>query len=226
MGIWYAVVSIVAILAGPILAIQLQKFLERRTDKRQRQMGIFKTLMATRASALSPEHVQALNMIELEFQDQRTILAAWHEYLDHLGENLTDEAVEAWVVRKHDLQANLLDVMGKHLGFDFDKVVIKKGAYLPTAHSNWEMTSHIIREHLVKVLTGQKPLNVAFAAADPDSKTRNEATQAAIARIISGEQPINVRLVGPEEITALAKSLGGMRVGLLGATVPEDDSGS
>lgn len=40
-------VTIGAIIVGPILAVQIQKLIERYTEKKDRKLNIFKTLMAT-----------------------------------------------------------------------------------------------------------------------------------------------------------------------------------
>ena len=61
------VLTILAVILGPILAVQAQKAIERWRERRNRKLWVFKTLMATRGSRLSPNHVQALNMIDLEF---------------------------------------------------------------------------------------------------------------------------------------------------------------
>ncbi|WP_373426698.1 DUF6680 family protein [Neorhizobium galegae] len=65
---------ILATLAGPILAIQVQKFLERGRENRNRRLQIFRTLMATRAASVSPAHVEALNSIALEFYGRKNLL--------------------------------------------------------------------------------------------------------------------------------------------------------
>lgn len=59
--------EIIATIAGPILAVQAQKWLERLRERRNRKLKVFQQLMATRASRLSTDHVQALNMIDLVF---------------------------------------------------------------------------------------------------------------------------------------------------------------
>jgi len=54
-----------AVLTGPILAVQVQKFIESWREAKQRKIYIFKTLMATRGTTLSPRHVEALNIIDV-----------------------------------------------------------------------------------------------------------------------------------------------------------------
>lgn len=58
---------IAAVILGPILAVQVQKRIEKLREKWGRKNHLFQILMSTRASRLSPDHVQALNMIDLVF---------------------------------------------------------------------------------------------------------------------------------------------------------------
>ena len=64
-------VMVFAVLIAPLLAVQAQKFIERMREKRQRKLSIFFQLMATRATRVAPQHVQALNMIDIEFYGKR-----------------------------------------------------------------------------------------------------------------------------------------------------------
>ena len=64
---------ILAIIIAPILAVQVQKIIESRRSKRERKLQVFKALMATRATPLSPIHVEALNMIDIEFYDDKML---------------------------------------------------------------------------------------------------------------------------------------------------------
>jgi hypothetical protein len=64
---------IIAILIAPFLAVFAQRQIDLWREQRQRKLWVFKTLMATRGRTLSPEHVQALNMIELEFTKRATL---------------------------------------------------------------------------------------------------------------------------------------------------------
>jgi hypothetical protein len=59
--------TIVAIVVGPILALGAQRVLDRIREKKKRRMDIFLTLMTTRASPLAPNHIQALNSIDVIF---------------------------------------------------------------------------------------------------------------------------------------------------------------
>ena len=60
-------ITILAIIAGPILAVQAQKIIEGVKERKERKIRLFHTLMETRAARLSGQHVSALNMIDLEF---------------------------------------------------------------------------------------------------------------------------------------------------------------
>src|SRR5690349_16488287 len=82
-------IYMVAIIAGPILAVQAEKWLARRREEQGRKLWLFRELMATRAARLSARHVEALNLIELEYsaakKTQRRVHEAWRSYFDTLG---------------------------------------------------------------------------------------------------------------------------------------------
>lgn len=65
---WWVVL---ATLAGPILAVQTQKFIERASERSKRRQWIFTALMANRATRLNDDYVKALNSIDLEFSPKR-----------------------------------------------------------------------------------------------------------------------------------------------------------
>jgi hypothetical protein len=61
------ILTIIALILGPILTVQVQKFIDRAKEGKNRRLWVFKTLMATRHATLSIDHVAALNRIDLEF---------------------------------------------------------------------------------------------------------------------------------------------------------------
>jgi len=74
--------AILAILAAPIVALQIQKYIEDRKEIRARKMQIFRTLMATRATRLDAKHIEALNMIDIEFFKNEKVTEKWKLLLD------------------------------------------------------------------------------------------------------------------------------------------------
>ena len=161
---------VAATLAGPVLAVQAQKWIERYREKRSQKISVFSTLIATRATPLSAEHVRALNTIDLAFKDDKLVIEAWREYLDSLTPLSQDS---------HNKFIDLLFVMGKNVGFEFDKVMLKRASYLPQAHVDEASAQADLRASLLAMLTGQKEI------------------QAGLSSFLSGEKPLNVMIVNP-----------------------------
>ena len=94
------VLTIVAVLLSPVIAVRADKFIEKSRAKMNRKIAIFKTLMATRGSKLSIDHVTALNQIDLEFYGNKKfqkVVHAWKEYLDQLNVKFEgDEEFKRW----------------------------------------------------------------------------------------------------------------------------------
>lgn len=162
---------IIATLAGPILAIQTQKFIERIESKRNIQIGLFKTLMATRLERVSQTHVNALNMIPIEFYGNKykIINDAWKSYIAHLGQKTDNQ--EAWNQRCDDLFTTLIRSIAEKLGYNFYDSEIRREIYSPIAHSKMQTDNEIIRSGLIKILSGETaiPMEVTSLPVDPEA---------------------------------------------------------
>jgi len=152
--------TVAAVLLGPILAVQAQKWVERRREERNRKLWLFRELMATRGTRLSARHVEAINLIELEYSagrtKQKTVWEAWKSYVDALDKTPVDAAAQASHFQKRDdLFVDMLYEMGTYLGFGFDKVAIRRNCYTPVAHGYVEEDLNIIRKGLAKIFTSK-----------------------------------------------------------------------
>ena len=160
----YGIVSIVAIIIGPILAVQLQKYIENKNETKYKKIQIFKILMSTRAARLSSDHIRALNTIDLEFntgnKDQKVILA-WKEYFDHLCHDSSDEKlIPIWSSKSDELFTELLYQMSISLGYKYDKVLIMRNAYSPKGLAEYDAQNILIRDNVLKVLKGDNFISV------------------------------------------------------------------
>src|SRR5947209_4778285 len=95
--------SIFAVLLSPLIALEVQKRLDDRRTRRDRKFELFQKLMTTRATQMSPAHVEALNAIEVEFYatagPYKKVLDAWRFYITHLNKPMGDseESIGRWV---------------------------------------------------------------------------------------------------------------------------------
>ena len=167
-------IIVFATLAGPILAVQAQKAIESLRDRKSRKEKVFAQLMATRAARLSPEHVQALNMMDIVFfggttlgmrrrsKEEQAVLDAWKEYHDNLGEGADWPEVhqQAHYAQRGELFLNLLYAVAQDVGFSFDRVQLKRGAYSPMAHEELENEQRALRKALLRGFSGDAPLKM------------------------------------------------------------------
>jgi RNA polymerase-binding transcription factor DksA len=153
-------VTIAATIAGPILAVQAQKWVERARASAQRRDWIFTTLMGTRQARVSFDHVRALNMIDLAYygtripvfgwvwrnKREKEVLTTWHDYHTHLslpadGHRPQNEAEQRdWNGRGDELFTNLLDRLAV------------------------ELQQQAMRHLAIEVLAGNKPLSMEVKA--------------------------------------------------------------
>lgn len=206
---------VVAVLMAPFLAVHVQKRLELLREKRQRKMNVFLALMGTRAARVSPSHVQALNMIDTEFygrkilwftyrsRSEKAIVESWKLYRDHLNNSAPSDDKEpaGWLQRADDLFTDLLYMMAQSLGYDFDKVHVKRGAYSPVAHGDVEREQRAISKNLADILSGTKPIPmqlVSFPGSE-EALDKQKELQQRIVEYLDGKRVLKVKLEGEEK---------------------------
>ena len=121
--------------------------------------------MSLRIQFLSPAYVQALNLIDVEFtdanKDEKAVRDAWRELLDLLNNYKTIKNADE---KAADLRVALLSTMGGCLGYTFDKVTLKKGAYYPEWFDTVEVEQHSLRRQLLELFdgTGRRKIPIAM----------------------------------------------------------------
>jgi hypothetical protein len=185
---WWVVL---ATLAGPIVAVQTQKWIERATEKRRRKNAIFNALMANRATRLADDYVKALNLIDIEFLPgsirparHRAVINAWRalfgELQNGLREGETDAQISAWHQRCDDRLVELLAAMSAALGYSFSQEELRRGIYYPRGHVEREQAQLAILNGVRQIVEGRQslPMKITEAPASPElAKLQSQLTE-------------------------------------------------
>ncbi len=140
--ILFGIITTVAIIIGPILAVQAETYLSRRREERERRLQVFRTLMLTRKIPLAPNRIDALNLIDIYFEKDDEVTKEWRAYFDALNNLFKDGIPEEEAKRLKDKSEekfiDLLDSMSKAVGYKkFDKTYLKNTVYFPQAYSGY-----------------------------------------------------------------------------------------
>ena len=144
-------------------------------------MDIFRTLMRTRRTRLFIDHVSALNLVEIEFRDDKKVSAACKSYLEDLGSEqprradeevavdstgeemrIRNERYNTRVVKAREkLLATLLHEMAQVLGYkEVAALDIFKGGYSPQGWADIDVQQEIIRRYVIDLAFGDRALPV------------------------------------------------------------------
>ena len=170
--------TILAVFLGPIIAIQIQKFIESKNEKKNRKLYIFRALMTTRGNNLSAAHVEALNMIDIEFygnnKNDKKVIEAWRTYFDHLCRAPDDVTApdhqtnySIWTSRRSDLLIDLLYEISGGLEYSFDKAILRSGVYAPKGHQDFENEQTFLRRSLVDVFLDKRAIHIDIKNLNP-----------------------------------------------------------
>lgn len=190
--------TITALFVGPILAVLVTRIIDFRRSKRERRLDVFRTLMRTRRTPVSPEHVTALNLVEIEYQGVRSELTAWEELFRHFTLNPPrhrDEEVNADLTREQksaredrynqrvqserdQLLAKLLHAMAKFLGYRIEQIDILSRGYYPQALSDIDLQQYAVRHLLTQMSLGKRGLPVEILTRTEDNTSPGQGEKA------------------------------------------------
>ncbi len=158
-------ITIAAILVGPIAAVLAQLWIQARRQKRDQKMWVYGTLMSFRATWVAPDFVRAMNFVDVVFHKNADVRAKRKEWLASIrNRNLDGSPIQVDWNKAEDLFAELLDLMGKELGYDFAHTEIKDTAYYPEGHEKMDRAAIELREKGLAVLEGKANIGVVVHA--------------------------------------------------------------
>ena len=166
----YEWISIVAVIVAPIVAVVIGQFLQTRSKKREDKMRIFTVLMNTRIYLWTEKSVEALNMIDIVFVNDKKVRAAWAELSN--AYNSSEESAQMDNKRMM-LKYKLLEEMAHCLGYK-DKITWDtiQNPYMPKAMSD-ELkkqeqfkNGQLALSELVQKMNGVQPNHTADTTED------------------------------------------------------------
>ena len=107
------VTTTIAIILGPIFAVIITLWYQNMREKRQHKFLLFRTLMSRRKDffPISQEWVDALNLIDVVFHDNKKAVSLWHAFHGMLYHGKRDYEEED---RKY---LDLLHTLARDLGY-------------------------------------------------------------------------------------------------------------
>jgi hypothetical protein len=163
------IATIVAIVYGPIKAVEItrKKDIERDADARKRL--ILSTLMRTRKMVMNADHVGALNQVQLEFFNHADVISAYKAYIANLSETVPapGNALNNFLARRSDLFFDLLHTIAKASDVMIDRHDLDRLAYVPFGWQTEQNEIQAFRTAMLALLNGQRTLLVAQGQPNP-----------------------------------------------------------
>ena len=154
------VVMVLATLVSPFLAVQASERLRANVAAKEAREKIFHTLIATRGARMTPDHVAALNRIDLTFPPESFsgVSDAWNLYMRHLSQpEPTDPAARvALATAGNVLFLGMLRAMASALKIPFSDSALRHNAYYPMGYVHNESQHYALRDAALKVLQGEQ----------------------------------------------------------------------
>lgn len=156
------VLTIIALIGGPVLAVLITRYCDGKREANRRKWEIFKNLMCYRKLPLSQGFVSTLNLLEVEFHDDKAVLAAWKSMYKHFHKEVPteDHRKKNFYDEQEKLRVELLQKVAQSLGIKLDSLDMFHSGYAPQGW-NWDEAEQLqMRKKLDEVLEGTRLLPV------------------------------------------------------------------
>ncbi|MGO9392138.1 DUF6680 family protein [Rhodoblastus sp.] len=166
----------IATFLGPVMAIVITRWRDKVREVRSRKLAIFRTLLATRRQIINAEHVNAINLIEVDYYGVKNVEDSWRIYNAHLSipTKTTPDERRVWDEKRNELLAKLIFAMSQKLGFKMSEIDIKNGGYSPDGWRYRDDRLGEIQEFALKIARGNVRFPITAAMYDSQPSPNSE----------------------------------------------------
>ena len=125
----YELLTLVAIVVGPMGAVAITVASERRRRLKERQTQTLRTLLSTRHLPSDPAYSTAINLIPVDFNDVGSVMMAWQAYIEKIRTVPNAGGEETHRKDCVNKQTKLIFAMIRHLGYRLAESDIDISAY-------------------------------------------------------------------------------------------------
>ncbi|ENA1765338.1 hypothetical protein ABF176_002549 [Flavobacterium psychrophilum] len=125
-------VTALAVYFAPLKAVEIGRKLNDEQNQQKVKSDLFLTLFSLRGNPTAYTFVNALNQIDIVFQDEPSVLAAWNKLFESLNNVGLINAMET----RNLLRTDLLSQMAISLGYQGLKQTDIQKNYSPQAHAD------------------------------------------------------------------------------------------
>lgn len=108
------IINLIALIVVPIAAVYIGQKLQDREQKRKDKIQIFKILMTSRIFGWTNDSVQAMNLIDVVFADDKDVCDQWKVCFDKMR---IENPTETDLLKMKTEKEKLLEKMAKSLGY-------------------------------------------------------------------------------------------------------------
>jgi hypothetical protein len=125
----YEWLTLLGVIAGPIAAVVISLWVERRRRTREQRLQVLRTLLNTRHLPADPGWSGAINLVPVEFNDCSSVMEAWKAYIDCVRYEASPENVHTHYEEMIAKQTTLIFRITRELGFSLPESDIRSSAY-------------------------------------------------------------------------------------------------
>jgi len=149
--------ELISVALIPIVVLLLGNHFQNRKMKREAKEKLFLTLMAGRKAVATREYSDALNQIDIIFQNDKSVRAAWQQFfysLDSKSQHFDSQ---------NSFRLDMLSEMANVLGYKNLKQTEIDRFYIPQVLGDQKRGQELLLSETLRVLNASKSYGVPFS---------------------------------------------------------------
>lgn len=156
--------TVFALLAGPVSAVWVTRFIDKKREHEKRKWEIFRNLICFRGNQLSKAFVESFSLVEVEFYDDKEVLEVWKELYEHLftQEPPDDSLKQQFYEEREKATLALYKKMASSLDIKLNSLDVSKHGYFPQGWVDQQDKETLLQNLLGQVLSGSRPFPITI----------------------------------------------------------------
>ncbi len=160
---WKDIIIAFAVILGPISAVIITRRQDDARFIKERKLAIFRALIKERSNPLSVDFVTALNLIQIDFSDDKNVVAAWRSFSECRNSPVPDkDDMDAWalkIIEGNSKTDKLLFEIANVLGIRVNPFDIQT-SYFPRAWNDEQKLNSEIKTLTLEVLQNKRSVSI------------------------------------------------------------------
>jgi hypothetical protein len=127
---FYELLTLIGVILAPVIAVLVSLWIDGCRKEREQKLSILRMLIATRHLPADPSFFTAVNLIPIEFSNNRDVMTAYRDFMNAVAAEVIDDNAQKVGENTALKTVRLIYQVAKDLGFPLRETDLQTDGYV------------------------------------------------------------------------------------------------